>query len=120
VATDLGPDYDCVHCRRPEQDLPNGCPNCPLTIALATARDEAEQESRDVLGIDPEPEDLTRCDRVHAAVAKALVDNDNRTSPEWSWELAHLARVLLYEQARERLIEQWQMNQRLKSRGRRK
>lgn len=123
LQTELGPEFDCIHCRRPEYEKEHAgnCPRCPRTWALDAARSDAAQEARDVLGIEPDDNDLKDAEAVYVSIGKALSSRGSTLDPDWTCQQAFLARVILYEESRSQAIDHWDSLQRMKSQaGRRR
>lgn len=83
-------------------------------IAKATFDAEVVAEAADVLDYDPSEAELEAADMVASVVGKALAENGNRIDPDWDVEIGILARVILYEENRQQLIDHWEHLQRMK------
>lgn len=113
-ATVLGPTYDCLHCTKPEKDLTEGCPKCPLTITFNRVPEWAGEEIRRVLDEEPDHMELEQMTVIFKKASAALADTASRIDPEWSFHFGAICRVVLYEQNRQDYSQNWTTLQKVK------
>lgn len=91
--SELGPGYDCRTCKRPEQDIPAGCPACPLgqledgyrglvAEQIAAADDGAQDWEIETL-----EQDI-------AHVRRMMTDSGQRIDPAWPALVVGVARAI--------------------------
>lgn len=117
-ATQGGPSYDCLHCRRPELEKENRgqCSTCSLTRVFRNAWEQAAEDVEELLDEEPEAAEFTTMDEIFGTVCRELGENGGRIDPEWSPEFAQFARIVAYEQHRLEFEEGWERLQALKHR----
>lgn len=106
---ELGPDYYCQTCIRPEKDLPNDCPRCPLSELFKGVYVEGATQEIEARGGFPSGVTINRLMADYARVSTLLRDNQNRVDPRWDVFLATLAQIVIDESDHQAYVQRWNL-----------